>query len=399
MKQHFYHYGLTIKKYREQHGWTQAKLAQNWCRSDGGRGVNTRYVQDIEYGIKHIDDPDVLRDLSTLLDIPLWEFGLSEYNPFDPSQLPGRGKSMYDETLNVTEALIKQTLSLRRIAPLPEVQKNAQSLNSLFTYFQTDLLPPARLEARFLSLSIQHQQITGLMYFENNDYVRALQTFEAMYSTAKQLRDPIFIVHALQKMGVELKRAGRLHEAVNALEEARDTSFQANSKHVQAFANAYVAHVYAATGDRLRFERAINTAQNLASSLQDTYGDGTDFVFQKVSGILILRSRGYLRINEPVKVLQMHDEAKNQVASDTNLWLDSRLCLYRARAYLMLREVEAAVLAGREYLQNVIDWQSPHRTMRAYELLEEIEEAGYKGEKDVKEFRGDLLAAMQHQRF
>ena len=255
---------------------------------------------------------------------------------FDLSQLPGRGKSMYDETLNVTEALIKQTLSLRRIAPLPEVQKSAKSLDSLFIYFQTHLPPPARLESRFLSLYTQHQQITGLMYFENNDYV-------------------------------------------------------------QAFANAYLAHIYATTGDTLRFERAINTAQGLASSIQDTYGDGTDFVFQKVSGILILRSRGYLRINEPMKVLQMHDEAKNQVASDSNLWLDSRLHLYRARAYLMLHEIEAAVLAGREYFQDVIDWQSPHRTMRAYELLEEIEEAGYGNEKDVKEFRGDLLAAMQHQ--
>jgi transcriptional regulator with XRE-family HTH domain len=396
MKQHFYHYGLTIKKYRELRGWTQAKLAQNWLRSDKERGVNTRYIQDIEYGTKHIDNPDVLRDLSLLLDIPLWEFGLSEYNPFDPSQLPGRGKSMYDETLNVTEALIKQTLSLRRIAPLPEVQKSAKSLDGLFTYFQANLPPPARLESRFLSLYTQHQQITGLMYFENNDYARALQTFEAMYGTASQLGNPTFTVHALQKMGVELKRAGRLQEAVNALEEARDTSFQA-SKHVQAFANAYLAHIYATTGDTLRFERAINTAQSLASSIQDTYGDGTDFVFQKVSGILILRSRGYLRIKEPMKVLQMHDEAKNQVASDSNLWLDSRLYLYRARAYLMLREIEATVLAGREYFQDVIDWQSPHRTKRAYELLEEIEEAGYGNEKDVKEFRGDLLAAMQHQ--
>lgn len=63
----------------------------------------------------------------------------------------------------------------------------------------------------------------------------------------------------------------------------------------------------------------------------------------------------------------------------------------------MLREIEAAVLAGREYFQNVIDWQSPHHTRRTYELLEEIEEVGYGNEKDVKEFRGDLLVAMQHQ--
>lgn len=395
MKQHFYHYGLTIKKYREQRGWTQARLAEQWPSKE--EGVNTRYVQDIEYGVKHISGPTVLRAISQLLDIPLWEFGLSEYNPFDPASLPGRGKSMYDETLNVTEALIKQTLSLRRIAPLPEVQKSANSLDSLFTYFLTYLPPPTRLEPRFLSLYSQNQQIVGLMHFENNHYAQALATFTDMYSTAKQLRDPVFIVHALQKMGVELKRAGRLAEAVNALEEARDVSFHA-SKHVQAFVHGYLAHIYAATGDTLRFERAIHTAQRLADPIKDTYGDGTDFVFQKVSGIFILRSRGYLRIHEPMKVLQLHEEAKHQVTSDANLWLDSRLYLYQARAYLMLGEIEATVQAGREYFRDVVDWQSPHRTQRAYELLEEIEAAHYGNERAVKDFRGDLLTAMQQQR-
>jgi hypothetical protein len=43
---------------------------------------------------------------------------------------------------------------------------------------------------------------------ENNDYTRALQTFEAMYGTASQLGNPIFIVHALQKMGEEIEEAG-----------------------------------------------------------------------------------------------------------------------------------------------------------------------------------------------
>src|SRR5947209_14441960 len=75
----------------------------------------------------------------------------------------------------------------------------------------------------------------------------------------KQLEDPVLIVHALQKLGVELKRAGRNQEAVHCLEEARDTSFN-TSKHVAAFANSYLAHIYAATSDTLRFERAIHTA-------------------------------------------------------------------------------------------------------------------------------------------
>ncbi len=51
---------------------------------------------------------------------------------------------MYDETLNVTESLIKQTLAMRRIAPLSEVEKSAGSLYNLFMYFLTYQPPNSR---------------------------------------------------------------------------------------------------------------------------------------------------------------------------------------------------------------------------------------------------------------
>jgi len=114
-----------------------------------------------------------------------------------------------------------------------------------------------------------------------------------------------------------------------------------------------------------------------------------------MSGILVLRSRGYLRIKEPQKTLALHDEVKRQVNADANMWLDSRLHLYRARAYLMLHEVEASVLAGREFFRDVQDWQSPHRTHRAYELLEELENAGYADVPVVREFGSELREAMR----
>ncbi len=307
--------------------------------------------------------------------------------------LPGYSQRMYDTTLDVTETLIKQTLSLRRIAPLSEVQRSAQSLHSVFDYFLTYLPPPSRLEPRFLSLHAQEQSIQGLMYFENKHYDLALATFTSMYHTAKQLDDPVLMVHALQKMGVELKRAHRHQDAINALEEARDLSFKA-SKHVAAFANAYLAHIYAGTGDALRFERAINTAQSLANALKDSYGDGTDFIFHRMSGILQLRSRGYLNVKEPRKTLALHDELKQQVDKDANLWLDFRLHLYRARAYLMLQEIEACIEATREFFRDVVDWQSPHRISRGYELLQELEAASYGDVKAVQDFRDELLAAM-----
>jgi transcriptional regulator with XRE-family HTH domain len=387
-----FHYGIVIREYRKLKKMTQAQLAEIWPKSNGGEGVNVRYVQDVEYGAKQIEDANTLRKLADLLDIPLWKFGLSEYDPFNPQGLPGGGLRLYDETLDFAETLIKQTLAMRRVAALPEVERSARSLHKLFDYFLTYTPPSTRLEPRFLRLHAQEQNIHGLMCFEHKQYDRALQTFEAMYTTAQQLGEPTLQVHALQKMAVELNRVQRKQEAVNAMETARDLSFGTN-KHVAAFANAYLAHIYAAAGEPLRFERAINTALSLAASLGDTYGDGTDFVFHKMSGILQLKSRGYLRINEPEKTLALHDELKRQISSDANLWLDFRLHLYRARAYLMLHEIEACIGAAREFFRDVQDWRSPHRLARGDELLSEIEQAGYGDVKVVHEFRDELQAS------
>jgi hypothetical protein len=148
--------------------------------------------------------------------------------------------------------------------------------------------------------------------------------------------------------------------------------------------------MYSTAGDALHFERAINTALSLAEPFKESYGDGTDFIFQKFSGILVLKSRGYLRIGKPEKTLELHEEVRKQIQSESNLWLDWKLYLYRARAYLALRDVEGCITAGRECFQGVKDWMSPHRVKQASELLEEIDAAGYGRLEMVQEFRGDL---------
>jgi len=367
----------------------QVQLAAAWPKADGAAGVNVRYVQDVEYGDKRINDPALLRKLSELLNVPLWKFGLSEYNPFNPVSLPGHGVTMYMETLNVSNALIQQTLDMRRIAPVPQVEKSARSLSNLFTYFLKNLPPPARLEPRFLSLYAQEQSIQGLMYFENKKYKEAMHTFYNMYDAAKQADNFILIAHALQKIGVELKRVGKMQDAIDVLEEARDISFK-TSKHVAAFTNAYLAHMYATRGDVLRFERAINTAISLAEPVKDHYGDGTDFIFQKFSGILILKSRGYLHVGAPEKTLALHEEVHKHIQNETNLWLDWKLYFYQARAYLVLKDIEGCIAAGRQCFQGVKDWLSPHRVEQASELLEEIDKAGYGELKVVQDFRADL---------
>lgn len=83
-----YYHGQVIRMYRRQRNMSQSELAERWPRADGAEGVNTRYVQDVEYGKKLISDPATLRKLATMLNIPLWSFGLSEYDPFQPTLQP-----------------------------------------------------------------------------------------------------------------------------------------------------------------------------------------------------------------------------------------------------------------------------------------------------------------------
>lgn len=348
-----YHPGIVIKKYRKSKGWSQQKLAEQWPKADGRTGVDWRYVQFVEAEKRNITDQVVLRKLSDLLDIPLWEFGLSEYNPLTES-MPGCGKRIYTETLDMVEMLVNHTLAMRRYAALPEVERNAQAVQAKITYFQKNLPIPVRLEKQFLSILIQRDNLAGLMHFEHDEHQKAMVLYEHMYELAKQLDDPAHLILALTKLSVNYMRFERLPEAVEAGELARDLSFNA-SKQAAAYTNAYLAHIYGADKDLNRFERAINIAINIAEPLKDTYGDGTNFIHHKFSGILQLRSRGYLRLNQPEKILSFHDELRRHISADANIWLDHRLHLYRARAYLMLKNIEACIDATRELFREVKD--------------------------------------------
>jgi hypothetical protein len=72
---------------------TQQQLADLYPKSErfgGGEGVNWKYIQDIEHGRKRIDDHQTLRKVCDILQIPYYKVGLSEYDPFTQTMLPGR---------------------------------------------------------------------------------------------------------------------------------------------------------------------------------------------------------------------------------------------------------------------------------------------------------------------
>jgi tetratricopeptide (TPR) repeat protein len=388
-----YHHGQIIKEFRKKRGISIASLAEQWPNG----AVNPRYIGYIESGKKQITNQNTLRQLSELLDIPLWHFGLSEYNPFNSQYLPGRGERMLQETLDTVERLIQQTWYLRRkIAPLPEAERSAQYLHKLFNHLATFLPPPSLLEPRFLRLYAQVDRLNAVMHVERKQYTQALETFSHMYTIAKQLEEPYFLTLALMNMGVELERAGEKQKAIEHLEKARDLSFQ-TSKKVAAMVHSYLARAYASNSDALRFQRAIETAQTLMNRSKQNNDDDTDQVHYSMSSILAELSYGYPEIGEPRKTLDMQEEITCQIKLDLNTRLHSWIPLDWARAYFMLNEIEESVKAGIELLHRALETQSPHIISRAYDHIITLEEAGYADLKAVQEFREELNQVRREQ--
>ena len=391
-----YHYGQTLKKYRELRGWTQAKLAEQWPKKSDpdGKGVNTRYVQDIEYGIKYIGDPDVLRDLSTLLAIPLWEFGLCEYNPFHPETRPGHRTAMYPEMLDLVEDHIRQIWSLRCAARIADAERGTDNLKRLFSYFNRHLPPPAQLEQRFQLLSAQVERLYAVAALERKHYTLARTTYEQMVHAVKDLRNPAATAIGLMEWGKELERKGDKHAAITLLEEARDHSLSA-SKRTIAFVHSYLARVYASDSDTLRFERAITTGLTLARTLPEPSGEEeNDFVYSwaPVSAMLAEQSWGYVKLRQPYKILRLKEEIEQAIERDQDTRLHAWIPLDWAHAYLQLHEPEEGIKAAREFYTRVTAMQSPHALSQVGLYLRDVEAAGYAQVHAVQAFREELCS-------
>jgi tetratricopeptide (TPR) repeat protein len=369
-----HHYGITVKEGREKRGMTQAQLAEVWPKDDGGVGVSVGFVQLVEAGKKTIASDRTKRGLCDILYIEYWRFGLSDYDPQNPNQVQ-KNKRLVDETLDFAEYSIRRFEDAYRTAPLPVATADAQHLHNLFEFIKQHQPPSIQNEKRFLRLYAQTLNLDGIVFIGYEEYSRALQTFRELYKVAEQLGEATWIAHALLTIGVELHRAGYLlkqaadtsdwatymQEAVQYLEKARDVTFH-TSKNVAAYVHAYLARIYGSTGDDYHFERAINTALTLAPAF---YGDGTDFVYHRLSGILAEKSYGFLDLGRPEETLAMRQEIEEQIRKDNNYRLAAWIPLDWAKAYKMQGKIEESVNEGRAFYAQAQAMQSPHIISRA----------------------------------
>jgi len=388
-----YHYGMTIREYREKAGMTQQQLADKWPKSDrfgGGEGVTWKYIQDIEHGRKRIDSNQTLRKVCDILHIPYWKVGLSEFDPFTQTLLPGHGKSMYAETLDTVEELIRQIWALRCAARIAEADTGVRKLGKLFAYFNESLPPPARLEKRYVFLYVQYLRLKATALLEKKQYQAVMQVYEEIYTLVRHETEPSLKALALKSIGKELNREGDHQEAVMYLEDARDAAID-GSRLLRAFITSYLIRAYGGGGDAVRFERAAATGLTLAKGL-DGVEDGTDFIYSwsAVSAIMAEQSWGYIELGMPQKSLAMREDITEALRVGQDIRVEAWIPLDWAKAYKMIGEIEQCVTELREFYRRCTVMGSAHALSHVNKVLRSLDEDGYGDVRAVKDFKEEL---------
>ncbi len=378
-----YHYGLTVKEYRELKGLTQSELAEKWIKSDGSIGVSVDYVSSIENGRKGISDQKVLRSLCDILDIPLWKLGLSEHNPFEPDVQKVKGGYLYPEMLDAIDGLIRTCWHVRRTQPLPVLLGTISYLSGLMSRVTQSVGSVS--DKRLLNLQAQVLRLEAITAGNLKKYDKALELDYRMLEIAKETEDKATLALAHLAIGTELDRRSKHHEAVMHLEQGRDVSFR-SSRPIMTLMNAYLARAYASSGDKERFLRTIDVAEGLARDLNGTYGDGQDYVYHRLTGVLAEKSYGLLGLNMSNESLATIADIEDEMQKDNNWWLHAWLPLDYAHAYMINNDIEGAVKAGISFYNRVRVLQAPHAIDRVIKLIKEMNENGYGDIKAVKEF-------------
>ena len=379
-----YHHGQVIKEFRKNMGMTQAQLAEQWpksARRGKGVGASISYIQEIEYGKKHIEDIYTLRKLCDILHIPYWRFGLSEYDPHhDPLAFP---VSVFDECC--LNELIQATWYIRLSMPADITEQKINILNSVFNEL-ISRNPLLKQKKDFLRLYAQAKRLQSVLFAEKKNYDQALKSYFEMLEIVKETKDSTSLAMAYTRIGVELLRKGD-EEAVDYLEIARDETFQ-TSRELASLCSAFLARGYATIGDEKRFIRSIDTAINLAHDMVGKPLVTKDYVFHSYSGILEEKSNGFILLGNGKEALKVLPEIEKNIEREQHAYLKMWLPLDYAQCYMLLGEVEESVQCLCQFYENI----KQHKSQRVFSCipkhLRQLDERGYSDVKSVRDFKG-----------
>jgi transcriptional regulator with XRE-family HTH domain len=371
-----YHYGQTIREYREKKHLTIAQLAELWPNEDN-TGVTRGYVSDIERGVKHISDVSLLRSLAKILDIPLWKFGLSDYNPFSEEI----DDSAMD--LDTLEELIQDLWLVRQSVPFTLFENKVTKLLNIFKK-KIFIYPNIKNNKSYLMLWSHSKRLEETVYTEKHNYTQALMCAKSMLELATLSGDKKAQAIAYTRVGVELLRdddKGAMDYLIRACDMALSLS-----KELRAYCFAMLARAYAQFGNQGLFEKYINVAVNCGSSIAGRAVAYQDYIFHAYSAILEEKSNGYILFGEGEKALKSLSDVEREIRREHNSYLDIWIPLDYAQSYMLLENVEGSLNYLQVFYENALEYQSDRLISRVIGHLNKLEVKGYGNVPVVKDF-------------
>jgi transcriptional regulator with XRE-family HTH domain len=376
-----YHYGQTIREYRMSRRMTLEQLAAKWPSKE--TGVNTRYVIDIEAGRKHITDIETLRKLASLLNIPLWKFGLSEYDPFSANEV-----NIENFDVEALIELIQDAWYIRLYAPLEVTEQRIQKTCKLFH----DLIDRDGrcLKSRdFMILYAQVKRLEEVIYTEKRQYDLSLQCSRDMLDIAKASGDMKTEALSLTRIGIELLRNEDI-KALEYLEGGRDLAFITGSKELGAYCYSMLARGYATFGDEKRFVQAVNTSIALGETIQGQAIVTKDHVYHAYSALLEEQINGLILFGRGMEAVNGLPEIEKQVKQENNIYLEMWLPLDYAQAYLAMGEIEQSIQSLESFTKSIKNYHSKRLNSRIKSHLDKLDATGYSDVPCVKRFKRDF---------
>jgi tetratricopeptide (TPR) repeat protein len=380
-------HGQVIRKYRKLAYMSLKDLGRCWHAS--GVGVGANYIQDVESGRKVIVSQTTLRRLAGLLSIPLWEFGLSEWDPFSETYTRIGGRTMIDFSLGIAEALLEQAWRLKNTESSYLAEKALSILFDQYAYMEKNSPPTVTQSREFKHFAIQLMRLKAGLLIDRKQYSEALDTFRNMLKSAIDLNDPTQKVFAYIGIGWELDRAGKYEDATEALEQARDVSFL-TGKALASVAYSYLSRVYAHVSDEKRHERILHVALELSTHLGSSYMSTEDNTFFSMSDISGAGCTSYLDIGKVSEASILYKDFERQVLRESSPFEFAGLSLVQARIHLMQDNLEYTISDLREYFKRSEKFQSEHLKNRGLKIIREMKQKGYAEEKKLLELEEEF---------
>jgi transcriptional regulator with XRE-family HTH domain len=373
-----YHYGQTIREYREKKSISMAKLASMWPSKE--EGVTSRYVSDIERGKKHISDITLLRELAKMLDIPLWKFGLSEYNPF---QEEIEDISVF-YNIDSLEQLIEDTWLIRQTVTMVFFAEKVDRLSAILEgYIRT--YPLIKDNKDFLRLLAHSKRLEEVVFTERKHFDISLKCAYEMLSLACISGDMIAQAIAYTRIGVELLRDDD-RNALEYLQKACDMSLSL-TKEVRAYCFAMLARGHAQFGDYGLFERTIDVAINCGDCMMGQAVACKNYIYHAYSAILEEKSNGYILFGQGANAIATLPDVEKEVSRENNSYLKMWLPLDYAQAYLLQEEVEESLRYLQIFYESTQGYNSERITSKIQDHLKSMCNLGYGELPEVKNFQ------------